>query len=173
MTFATRHTPIGGVVPAAEQRWNHNQSSYPNGMKQQHNSLLSVLLDKKEAHSDAVALCNLARPSAAADSLPISMPPYSSSRASSLLEANRGTFVGGDRCPPPSASLLCLHVHIPSICFDIYHLMPHRHPYTLAHARTKHTQASTCAPSTRSKTIRKHVHVHSLTRIHTPFYTQP
>ena len=98
--YTSCYTPIGDFGPTAEQRRDQNQLDCPHGMKQQHNSSLSFYLDKKEAHGGAAALCRLATLSAAADPLPVSSPPYSSSWASSLLAANHGTFFEGDRCPP-------------------------------------------------------------------------
>ena len=98
MTFAytTSYTPIGGFGPTAEQRRHQNQRDCPHGMKQQHNTFLSVLLDKK-AHDSAAALCSLGcslatRSATAADPLPVSTPPYSSHWASFLLAACHGTF---------------------------------------------------------------------------------
>ena len=139
MAFATRHTPIVDFVPTVEQRQYQNQHGYPHTVKQQHNSFLSILLDKKEAHGGAVALCSLARSSTAADPLPVSMPPYSSSWASSLLAANRGTFVEVDRCSqPPSYTSVPLCIYF----LDLFHISSHASYapiYMGAHVYKAHT----------------------------------
>lgn len=89
MTFASTCS----YTPTTEQQRDQSQRSYPHGMKLQHNNSLSVHLDKEEAHGGAGARCSLATLSATADTLPISMPPYSlSSWATSLLAANQGTL---------------------------------------------------------------------------------
>ncbi|GAB5037099.1 pas pac sensor hybrid histidine kinase [Nannochloropsis oceanica] len=75
--------------PTTDQGQNQNQRGCLNKMKQQHNSLLSILLDDKEAHGGAVALCCLTTRFAGADKLPDSPPTNSSSWASSLLAASR------------------------------------------------------------------------------------
>ena len=97
MAFAYRPSPIGAFgpttpSPTAEQQRDQDQCDSLQSLQQQHNNLLSVLFDKNLAHGGAAVLCSLATPSAAPDPLPVSTPPFSSSSwASSLLAANRGT----------------------------------------------------------------------------------
>lgn len=101
MAFDIRHSPIGSFDPTTEQRRNQNQRVCPHKMQQQHNTLSSILLEKKTAHGGVAALRSLVTRSVAADPVSVSMPPYSSSWASPLLAANHGTFFESDRCPPP------------------------------------------------------------------------
>jgi hypothetical protein len=106
MAFAYRPSPIGAFgpttpSPTAEQQRDQDQRDSLQSLQQQHNNLLSVLFDKNLAHGGAAVLCSLATPSAAPEykvafdmqgPLPVSTPPFSSSSwASSLLAANRGT----------------------------------------------------------------------------------
>jgi len=96
MAFAYRPSPIGGFgpttpSPSADERRDQQRGSVQS-LQQQHNNLLSVLFDKNLAHGGAAVLYSLATHSATADPLPVSTPPFSSSSwASSLLAANRGT----------------------------------------------------------------------------------
>ena len=109
MAFAYRPSPIGGFGPATPSPTSEQgDQDQRDSLQQQHNNLLSVLFDKNLAHGGAAVLCSLATLSAPVDPLPVSTPPFSSSSwASSLLAANRGTlWVEGARRPPRHPAIL-------------------------------------------------------------------
>lgn len=119
MAFAYRPSPTGGFGPATPSPTSEQgDQDQRDSLQQQHNNLLSVLFDKNLAHGGAAVLCSLATPSAPVDPLPVSTPPFSSSSwASSLLAANRGTlWFEGARRPPrhPATLLSSTHsIHMP------------------------------------------------------------
>lgn len=119
MTFAytSSYAPIGGCGPTAEQRRHQNQCHWPRGMKQKLYGLLPISSDDRMTYDGAAALCSLgcslATRSAAADSLLVSTPPYSSPWASYLSAANHGTFFKRDSLDPLYTSSLASYVSLP------------------------------------------------------------